>query len=105
MHFNSETAHAARLATLDYCQRVSNILLDSTAHLFSLYNHTGVRALDLARRGESLADPALFGQLVPELFIGHLRVAGHVNEELIRLVEAQMHSSIRNATRSHSHAP
>ncbi|MDO8932850.1 MAG: hypothetical protein Q7U97_10685 [Rhodocyclaceae bacterium] len=93
MYFNSETVHVARLAALDHYQSASNILLDSTARLIDLYNDTGSQALGLARCGEARPDADRFKQLVPNLFMGHLRIAGHAHENLVRLLEAQIHSS------------
>lgn len=97
MYFNSETVLATRLAALDHYRQASNILLDSTARLFDLYNDTGSKALGIARHGGSLADPVLIKQLAPEFLIGHLRIAGHAHEDMVRLIEAQLHSSNRLA--------
>lgn len=92
MYTSSQIANAARLAALDHFQSASNIVLDSTARLVDLYSDKGSRALGLKRRRESLADFALFDELVPELFAGHLRIAGQTHEDIVRLVEAQIHS-------------
>jgi hypothetical protein len=93
MYFHSDTAHAARLAALDHYQLASNILIESTARIVDLYSDAGSKALGLARHGNVLPEAALFKQFVPELFMGHLRLAGHAHQDMIRLVEAQIHSS------------
>jgi hypothetical protein len=97
MYTSSQIANAARLAALDHFQSASNLLLDSTARLVDLYGEAGDKALGLGRRSESLSAFALFNELVPELFAGHLLIAGHAHEDFIRLVEAQVHSSSRIA--------
>ncbi|MBI4984241.1 MAG: hypothetical protein HZC24_02540 [Rhodocyclales bacterium] len=93
MYFNSETAHAARMAALDHCRAAAGILLDSTARMLDLYNDTRGKALGIARHAEFQSTPAAFGQLLPDLLAGHLRIAGHAHEDLIRLVESQIHVS------------
>ena len=93
MYFHSESAHTARLAALDHYQLASNILLDSTARLVELYNDTSSKTLGLVRSGETLPDSALFKEVVPSLVMGHLRIAGHVHQDMVRLVEAHIHSS------------
>ncbi|CAG0997642.1 hypothetical protein RHDC4_02948 [Rhodocyclaceae bacterium] len=88
---------AARIAAIDHYRQASAIALDSAARLVDLYNGAGSRMLGLARSGALASPPALFQALVPELFAGHLRIAGHAHEDLVRLVEAQMHDSGRLA--------
>lgn len=97
MYFHSETAVAARLAALDHVRLASTIVLDSTERLVDLYNGAGSRVLGLARSGEPVTPPAFFGSLMPELVAGHLRIAGHIHEDWVRLLEAQMHNSGRLA--------
>lgn len=93
MYFASPTAIAARLAAIDHYRQASVIALDSATRLVDLYNGAGSRVIGLARSGEIASPPALFQALVPELFAGHLRIAGHAHEDLVRLVEAQLHDS------------
>lgn len=95
MYFTSEIALSARLTALDHYRSASNILLDSTDSLISLYIDAGSKTLDLARSSEALPDAALFQGLLPELVNGHLRIAGQVQENLVRLAEAQMHNANR----------
>ncbi len=92
MYISSQIANAAKLAALEHFQSASNIVFDSTARLINLYSEKNSRVFGLKRRTESLADFALFDELVPELFAGHLRIAGQTHEEFVRLVEAQIHS-------------
>jgi len=95
MYFNSETINATRLAALDHYQSASKILFDSTARLIDLYSHAGSKVLGLARQNESesLPGPTLFKQLVPELLMGHLLVASHAHEDLVRFMGVQIHST------------
>lgn len=97
MYISSQIANAARLAALEHFQSASNIVFDSTARLVDLYRDRGGKLLGIKRRAESLADFALPDELVPELFAGHLRIAGQTHEDLVRLVEAQIHSMGRIA--------
>lgn len=100
MYFNSQPALAARLATIDHCHQASGLVFDSTAQLVDLYCQAGRHALGLARGGEPL--PAVCRQIiaerhVPDFFRGHLRIAGHAHEGLVRLFEAQLHAGSRLA--------
>ena len=92
MYFTSDTALAARLATLDHCHSASRILLDSTDSLINLYVDTGSKTIDLARNSESSQVSKPFQALLPELLAGQLRIAGQAQENLVRLMEAQIHS-------------
>lgn len=92
MYYTSELALTARLSTLEHYQSASTILLDSTDSLISLYLRAGNKALGLARRNDTLPADAAFQELGPELFNGHLQIASQARENLVRLVEAQMHS-------------
>lgn len=95
MYFSPETMHAARLAALDHYRAASNIFLDSTERLISLYGLAGSKALDLAshQEPESLPDPTMFHSLIPEIWKGHLVVASHAHEDMVHFVETQIHAS------------
>lgn len=93
MYFTSQAVMAARLAALDQYRTASMILLDSAAHLIELYSDAKDQTFKRARGNEFQPAPGLFKELVPEIFLGHLRVVGRAHENLVRLAEAQRHSA------------
>lgn len=92
MYFNSETMRAARLAAVDHYQLAANIFLDSNARLIDLYSDTGGKVLDTVSV-ETAQRPSLFKSVVPDFFIGHLRVASHIHQDLMRFLEARLHGT------------
>lgn len=92
MYFHTQPALAARLAALDHCRQASAIAFDSAARLIELHCGAGNRMLGIAR-GSDVQASRLLGGLVPELFAGYLRIAGHAHEDWVRLAEAQLHNS------------
>ena len=97
MYFTASAALDARLATLEHYESMFRILLDSAGHLVKLYTETGSNALGRARGGEFRPDSAHFQVFFPELFVAHLRIAGHAHESLVLLAEAQLHNVDRLA--------
>lgn len=93
MYFVSDATRAARLAALDHFHLASSILLDSSARLADLYSGAASRALGLAGRGNPVPPQNVIQEIVPELVMGHLQIAGYAQVDLIHLLEAQIHSS------------
>lgn len=93
MYFATEASRAARLAALDHFHLASSILLDSSARLADLYSGATSRALGLAGRGEPVPPQSVMQDIVPELVMGHLQIAGYAQVDMIHLMEAQIHSS------------
>jgi hypothetical protein len=93
MYFATEASRAARLAALDHFHLASSILLDSSARLADLYSGAASRVLGLAGRGMPVPPQNVMQDIVPELVMGHLQIAGYAHVDLIHLLEAQIHSS------------
>lgn len=74
----------------------STLMIDSASKFVDLYLRIGNSMLSLARAD----DPAGLGaaqRMLPEWLAGHLSIAGHVQDEVIRLAQAQVQRSNRIA--------
>jgi hypothetical protein len=94
MYYHVQAAHSLRLSMLSHCHAAAGILLDSSAKLMNLYAETGDRALRNHDQGVA-ATVGAFGSLAPQLVAGHLRIAVHLQEGLVHLMEAQLRDSSR----------
>ena len=93
MYTHVQIAGAANRAAIDFYHLTAHTLLDSTGRLVDLYSTTRSRMIGLAHRDGAVPGVALFEEIAPYLFMGHLRLANHAYEDFVRMVETQIHST------------
>lgn len=97
MYIHAQIAHEAKLAALDLCNLTGSTLFDTNARWFDLCHASASKVVGLPWGEEPAPSLAQYLQLAPELIQIHLRNAGFACEDLLRLVEAHIHSSTRIA--------
>jgi hypothetical protein len=93
MYTHVQIAGAANRAAIDFYRLTANTLLDSTGRLVDLYSATRGQMIGLARREGAVPGVALFEEIAPSLFMGHLRLANLAYEDFVRMVETQIHGT------------
>lgn len=90
-----DVAASTRLATIEQCQQVTSLVIESTGRVMTLYAQAGRAMLQSSgeyanpRSGDGAA-PSL-----PNLFVEHLHLADSVGRDFIRLLESQVCTSSR----------